>query len=88
MFWQTLNLMKKEQSFLDVLPDMNQSVKATQNRRDNAGYHLTEIIVLAAHIRNSAAQRFTKRLQPLSPRKMHRTEQKARDICKAKNSAI
>lgn len=88
MFWQTLNLMKKEQSCLDVLPNMNLSVKATQSRRDNAGFRLTENIVLAAHIRNSAAQRFTKRLQLLSPRKMHLTEQKTSDICKSKNSAI
>ena len=56
--------------------------------QDNAGFHLTEIIVSAVHIKNSAAPRFIKRLPRLLPQKMPPTEPKARDICKARNSAI
>ncbi|MDE7030220.1 MAG: hypothetical protein K2P63_09630 [Lachnospiraceae bacterium] len=41
------------------------------------------------YIRISAAPRFIKKLPRLSPQKMHVTEQKARDICKAeKNNRV
>lgn len=54
------------------------SVKVIQNQPDNAGFHWTGIIVPNAHTGSSAAQRFTKKLQLLSPQKMHLLKSKTR----------
>lgn len=76
MFWQTLNLTKKGQSYLNVRRDMNRSVKTIQGQRDSAEFHLTGIIVPAAHTGNSAVLESTRKLQALPSQKMHLTEQK------------
>ena len=83
MPWLISNSMKMGPNLLRCAGGMNRQASLILKQQGNAEFHLTETIVSVSISGPSAALRFIKKLPLLLLQKMHPTEQKARDICKA-----